>query len=175
MNLSAICDLAMVVLAEPCGWRRCDARTWQSGSPRRPSTLKIETLKDYSPARRVARATCDKPLQRCVSTPNIGRKQVVEDEEEDPEVISLDGCDLFPKRTTNVTFQETVEVYHFEPVDPELLRKVSQRSLEDLTINQRVAEMARNHEKIVAQMSACYNFVCSMMIGPRFGNFGTIQ
>ena len=71
--------------------------------------------------------------------------------------------------------KETVEVYHFEPVDPELLRKVSQRSLEDLTINQRVAEMARNHEKIVAQMSACYNFVCSMMIGPRFGNFGTIQ
>jgi hypothetical protein len=77
--------------------------------------------------------------------------------------------------SSEVTFQETVEVYHFEPVDPELLRKVSQRSLEDLTINQRVAEMARNHEKIVAQMSACYNFVCSMMIGPRFGNFGTIQ
>ncbi|CAL1171826.1 unnamed protein product [Cladocopium goreaui] len=144
--------------------RRCDARTWQSGSPRRPSTLKIETLKDllvldYSPARRVARATCDKPLQRCVSTPNIGRKQVVEDEEEDPEVISLDGCDLFPKRTTNVTFQETVEVYHFEPVDPELLRKVSQRSLEDLTINQRVAEMARNHEKIVATLADTGSFV----------------
>eukprot|EP00435_Cladocopium_sp_Y103_P048666 s1358_g14.t1 len=117
---------------------------------------------DYSPARRVARATCDKPLQRCVSTPNISRRQVVKDEEEDPEVISLDGCDLFPKRTTNVTFQETVEVYHFEPVDPELLKKVSQRSLEDLTINQRVAEMARNHEKIVAQMPRfTANSMCS--------------
>eukprot|EP00490_Sorites_sp_Unknown_P029773 CAMPEP_0114667994 /NCGR_PEP_ID=MMETSP0191-20121206/35544_1 /TAXON_ID=126664 /ORGANISM="Sorites sp." /LENGTH=159 /DNA_ID=CAMNT_0001920053 /DNA_START=104 /DNA_END=583 /DNA_ORIENTATION=+ len=159
----------MVVLSEPCGWRRCDARTWQSGSPRRPS-LK-SALKDYSPSR-VARATCDKPLQRSVSTPNIIRKRVEEgDNEEDPEVISFDAPGLFPKRAVNVTFQETVEVYHYEAVESELQRRLSKRSLEDANINQRVLDIACNHEKIVAQMSECYSFLRSW-ITPQFG---TIQ
>ena len=168
----------MVVLAEPCGWRSnrsCDARRWQSGSPRRPSTLKKHPKEycndDCSPSR-LAHATCDKPLQRSVSTPNVCIKNRVE--EEDPEVIELDEEDMLPKRTTSVRFQETIEVYHFEPVDSDLQRKSSQRSLEDVTINQRVAEMARNHEKIVAQMSSCYSFVCSFMTtGLRYGE--TVQ